>query len=495
MNLKDFWKKSQKITSLRETFQQAIKENDSDKFADSFEQLMTAIGEEIYNSVQSENEDMRHSFDQSVLQARGVRQLTTEESNYYQAFAKAARSANPKQALENLDVVMPETIISSVLDDLRSEHPLLSHLQFTTTGGAIRMMVNTDGYQEAAWGDLCDSIVKELTSGFKEIDAGLFKLSAFIPVCNAMLDLGPAWLDTYIRALLYEAIANGLEVGIVVGDGDKKPIGMVRDVGANVAVVGGKYPEKAKIKVTDLEAATLGNLISLVVITANGKNRKAKDLIFLVNPQDYYQLVMPATTVRAPDGTYRNDVLPYPITVIETAALSRGEAVFGMGRQYFAAVGMGKDGRIEYDDSVRFLEDQRVYKAKLYANGLPLDNNAFLHLDVSGLQPMTYRVTTVPAPAASTDATLSALKLGSLNLTPGFTSGNVTYTATTSAASNTITATPANAGAKVKVEVGGKEIENGKPATWSEGSNTVTITVTAADGETVKTYTVTVTKS
>ncbi len=26
MNLKDFWKKSQKITSLRETFQQAIKE-------------------------------------------------------------------------------------------------------------------------------------------------------------------------------------------------------------------------------------------------------------------------------------------------------------------------------------------------------------------------------------------------------------------------------------------------------------------------------------
>lgn len=495
MNLKDFWKKSQKITSLRETFQQAIKENDSDKFADAFEQLMTAIGEEIYNSVQSENEDMRHSFDQSVLQTRGVRQLTTEESNYYQAFAKAARSANPKQALENLDVVMPETIISSVLDDLRSEHPLLSHLQFTTTGGAIRMMVNTDGHQEAAWGDLCEAVVKELTSGFKEIDAGLFKLSAFIPVCNAMLDLGPAWLDTYIRALLYEAIANGLEVGIVVGDGDKKPIGMIRDVGTDVAVVGGKYPEKAKIKVTDLEAATIGNLISLVVITANGKNRKAKDLILLVNPQDYYQLVMPATTVRAPDGTYRNDVLPYDIDVIETAALSRGEAVFGMGRQYFAAVGMGKDGRIEYDDSVRFLEDQRVYKAKLYANGLPLDNNAFLHLDITGLQPMTYRVTTVPAPAASTDATLSALKLGSLNLTPGFTSSNVTYTATTSAASNTITATPANAGAKVKVEVDGKEIENGKPATWSEGSNTVTITVTAADGETAKTYTVTVTKS
>ena len=483
MNLKDFWKKNQKITALRETFQQAIKDNDSEKFATSFEQLMTAIGEEIGNEYQNEIDGLRQSFDGGVLQARGVRQLTTEESNYYQAFAKAARSANPKQELENLSVVMPETIISSVLDDLRTDHPLLSHLQFTTTSGAIRMMVNTDGYQEAAWGDLCDSIVKELTSGFNEIDAGLFKLSAFIPVCNAMLDLGPVWLDRYIRAILAEAIANGLEVGIVVGDGDKKPIGMIRD------------PEKAKIKVTNFEPTTLGNLISLVVVTANGKNRKTNDLILLVNPQDYFQLVMPATTVRAPDGTYRNDVLPYPITVIQTAALSRGEAVFGMGRQYFAAVGMGKDGRIEYDDSVRFLEDQRVYKAKLYANGLPLDNNAFLHLDVSGLRPISYRVTTVPEPTASDDATLTALKIGSLTLSPEFAAGTVSYTAATTASTNTILATPASASAKIKVKVGSVEIDNGKPATWAEGSNTVTITVTAEDGTTTKTYTVTVTKS
>ena len=338
--------------------------------------------------------------------------------------------------------------------------------------------------------------MEELTSGFKEVDAGLYKLSAFIPVCKAQLDLGPEWLDRYIRAILAEALANGLEEGIVMGDGNDQPIGMVRDVSDDVAVIGGKtYPEKAKVKVNDFEPATMGNLISMLGKTSNGKDRDPDDLILLVNPQDYYLRVMPATTVRAPDGTYRNDIFPVPLTVIKTAALPRGQAVFGIGHLYFAPVGMNKNGRIEYSDDYHFLEDERVYLIKLYANGFPVDNNAFLNLDISGLQPMTYRVTTVPAPAASTDATLSALKLGSLNLTPGFTSSNVTYTATTSAASNTITATPANAGAKVKVEVGGKEIENGKPATWSDGSNTVTITVTAADGETVKTYTVTVTKS
>ena len=45
------------------------------------------------------------------------------------------------------------------------------------------------------------------------------------------------------------------------------------------------------------------------------------------------------------------------------------------------------------------------------------------------------------------------------------------------------------------MKVGEAEVDNGSAATWQEGSNTVTIKVTAADGKTTKTYTVTVTKS
>lgn len=496
MNLSELYKNNQKLNDQRQKFHDAIKNNDAEGVSDAFTQMCEIIGDINREEYQQQLNGMKQELDNSVLYARGVRQLTNNEREYYQAVEKAMRADNPKQALENVTVVFPQTVISRVMDDLASKHPLLSKIQFTPTGGAIRMMLNTDGIHKAKWGKLCAKIVEELTSGFKEVDAGLYKLSAFIPVCKAQLDLGPEWLDRYIRAILAEALANGLEEGIVMGDGNDQPIGMVRDVSDDVAVIGGKtYPEKAKVKVNDFEPATMGKLISLLGKTPNGKDRDPDDLILLVNPQDYYLRVMPATTVRAPDGTYRNDIFPVPLSVIKTAALPRGQAVFGIGHLYFAPVGMNKNGRIEYSDDYHFLEDERVYLIKLYANGFPVDNNAFLNLDISGLQPMTYRVTTVPAPAASNDATLSALKLGSLNLTPGFTSSNVTYTATTSASSNTITATPADASASVKVEVGGKEIENGKPATWSEGSNTVTITVTAADGETVKTYTVTVTKS
>lgn len=495
MNLTELYKNNQNLDEKRQKLHDAIKNNDAEGVSDAFTQMCEVIGNINREEYQQQLDGMKQELDNSVLYARGVRQLTSNEREYYQAVEKAMRADNPKQALENVTVVFPQTVISRVMDDLASKHPLLSKIQFTPTGGAIRMMLNTDGIHKAKWGKLCAKIVEELTSGFKEVDAGLYKLSAFIPVCKAQLDLGPEWLDRYIRAILAEALANGLEEGIVMGDGNDQPIGMIRDVSESASVQGGKYPEKAKTKVTDLELTTIGNLISLLAVTPNGKDRDPDDFIFLVNPQDYYQRVMPTTTVKAPDGTYRKDVLPVDMTVIKTAALPRGQAVFGVGRLYFAAVGMNKGGKIEFSDDYRFLEDERVYLIKLYANGLPVDNNAFLNLDISGLQPVPFKVTTVEAPTPSTDATLSALKLGNLSLSPAFTSAGITYTASTEAATTTITATPANAGAKIEVKVGTKVIENGKAATWSDGENTVTITVTAEDGTTTKTYTVTVTKS
>ncbi|MGN1231710.1 MAG: cadherin-like beta sandwich domain-containing protein, partial [Anaerotignum sp.] len=253
--------------------------------------------------------------------------------------------------------------------------------------------------------------------------------------------------------------------------------------------------EKEKIKVNDFSVRTVGNLISLIAADPNGKARVVMDVLLIVNPQDYFQKVMPATTVMAPDGTYRNDVVPYPMTIIQSAALKRGEAVLGMGRKYFAAAGMNKEGRIEYSDQYQFLEDNRVYLVKLYANGFPMDNNAFLYLDISDLKPLTYKVEQVPSGDASNDAALSDLKIGSLSMSPAFAKTTTAYTAATTNATNTITATPADAGAEISVKVNDEEIDNGTAVTWKSGSNTVAITVTAADGTTTKTYTVTVTKS
>lgn len=482
----------QKIDNARAAMQEATQDNDDAAFAQAQQDLMQATMEKL---LAEHDNGSQMAQDAQVLASRGVRQLTSEETGYYQKVIDAMKSNNPKQALGNIDAVMPTTVVDAVFDDLTQNHPLLSRINFQPTNGLIEMIMNTDVTQLAKWGSLCAEIDKELSSGFKKINTSLYKLSAFIPVCKAMLDLGPAWLDRYVRSVLSEALACGMENGIINGDGYEMPVGMIRQVGEGVSVVGGHYPEKAPITVTSLDPVTIGNLLSIMAMGANGKTRVVTDVILLVNGQDYYQKVMPATTLMAPDGSYRNDVLPYPMTVIPTFALPRGKAVIGIANKYFAAAGMAKDGRIEYSDDYRFLEDERVYLIKTYANGMPKDNNAFLVLDISALKPATWKVTQVTEAAKSTTNKLASLSMGSAALAPAFDASVDTYTATTTNATNVVNAVPADAGAAVEVKLNGAVMDNGSAANWVSGENTLAIKVTAEDGVSTKTYTVTVTKN
>lgn len=490
MSMKDLFAATKTLEDIRENLRKAIQANDPEQTSEAFSDLFKHFAE----TTRQEYEELRQEKDAQVLAARGVRQLTAKERKYYQKLGEAMNSAD-SQAINNLDLAMPETVFDDIFKNLVTEHPILGVIHFMNTRGAIRMLMNTNGYQRAAWGKLCAHIIQELSSGFKEVDTGLLKLSAFIPICKAMLDLGPEWLDRYIRQVLAESLANGMEYGIVSGSGKDEPIGMIRQVGENITTTGGVYPEKVPVKLTNLSPATMGNLVSSMATDPNGNARVVNGLILVVNPQDYFQKVMPATTLQAPDGSYRNDVLPYPTRIVQSPALPCGKAVLGIGRLYWAFVGMNKNGRIEYDDSYRFLEDERVYLIKTYANGMPADNNAFIVLDITGLKPATWKVTMVEESAPSSDAALTDLRIGALSLSPVFDSGTDTYTVSTSNATNTITAIPDNAAAAVKVEVNGTEIENGTAAAWNNGENTVKVTVTAEDGKATKPYTVTVTKS
>lgn len=376
----------------RQAMMAAVQAGNTEEFTTAFNQMLESIEGDIRDEYTQQIAGLRQQMDEQVLTARGVRQLTGEEKTYYQKLAEAMRSNNPKQAVENLDVTMPKTVYNTVFEDLATNHPLLSAINFIPTGGAVQMILNTDGHQEAAWGNLCDEIVKELTGGFKEINTTLKKLSAFVPVCKAMLELGPEWLDRYIREILFEALANGLEKGIVAGDGASGPIGMNRKVGDDVAVTGGAYPEKEVVAVTKLDAVTVGDLVAKMAVTPSGKSRAVTDVILVVNTEDYFTKVMPATTLMAPDGSYRNDVLPYPIRIIPSAAKAKGRASIGLAKKYLAFAGISKRGRIEYSDHYHFVEDERMYVIKTYANGMPADNNCFIELDITNLQPAVWKV-------------------------------------------------------------------------------------------------------
>lgn len=90
-------------------------------------------------------------------------------------------------------------------------------------------------------------------------------------------------------------------------------------------------------------------------------------------------------------------------------------------------------------------------------------------------------------------ARLSGLTIGALTLDPTFDGGVTEYTATTTNATNTITATAEDEAAEISILNGETPVMNGSTATWSDGANTVKITV--KNGATQEVYTVTVTKN
>lgn len=390
MQNKDTLNKTQ--LEIAQRISNAAKEGNTEEFEAGIHDLF----QNIHDSIITQAVSIQNSADTAVLAQRGVRVLTSEEMKFYTTLIdamKATGESNPMMALTGTDKTFPLTIINEVMEDMKQEHPLLAAIDTVNATGAMKFLLNTDTGDNATWGELESAITKEITSGFKELDLGQFKLSAWMPISIDMLELGSNWIDTYIRTCLSEALSIGFENGIVTGSGKNQPIGMDRSVADNVTVTAGVYPKKDAIAVTDFTTQTYGNLVAKLAKTQNGKPRAVRNLILVVNPVDYFKTVMPATTLMTPDGHYVNDVLPVPTQIIQSVAVTQGEAILGMGKRYFLGVG-GRRG-IQFSDDYKFLEDKRYYKIVAYANGRPKDNNAFLRLNIANLEPTFVTVKTI----------------------------------------------------------------------------------------------------
>ena len=116
-----------------------------------------------------------------------------------------------------------------------------------------------------------------------------------------------------------------------------------------------------------------------------------------------------------------------------------------------------------------------------------------------GATTRTYTVTvTRAAPAASSDASLSALSLSSGTLSPRFAGATLSYAASVvnSVSWTTVTATTNHAAASVLITPTDADATTaGDQVNLDVGSNTISVKVTAEDGTTTRTYTVTVTRA
>ncbi len=341
-------------------------------------------------------EQARQTRDEDILKARGNRQLTSEETKFYQNLDQLVRTGFV-QGVDN--VPMPYTIIERVFEDLTTNHPLLQCVEMVTAPARADLIYNADGVKLATWGKIDAGITKELETGFKTISLTAGKLSAYMPVSLGILDLGPVWLDNYVRTVLSEAIAEGLEDGIVNGNGIDKPIGMISNLEGSYSSSTG-WPAKSATAVNALDPATYATILAQLATHPAGddygtdRSRAVNEVLLIVNPATYLSKVYPAVTIMGANGTYVQ-TFPYPTRVIQSNAVPANKAIFGVDQKYFFGLCSDQGGKLDYSDHAKFLDDQRLYKIKLYGNGTPKDNNAFYYADITNLKATYPTVNTV----------------------------------------------------------------------------------------------------
>lgn len=482
-------KANEKKAKIQNELASAIRENDEDRMTAAMDDWQQFVSD----AIMAEAGTMVEATDRSILAARGVRQLTAQETEFYQKLISAGL-ADSKQSV-SIDGIMddlPETVFDQVLDDMREAHPLLSAIDFVNTGAAIKWVINTQGAQTATWDELNTEITKELGGSIEISNMTLAKLTALMYVTKDMLKLGPAWVDRYVRTVLSEAHATGLELAIVDGNGINKPIGMTRDFRKPFDAEGDGYPRKEAISVAVFTPQFYGKLLARISKSERtGNSRTVRECILVVNPLDYFTKVMPATTMLTPDGRYVNNVLPFPTRIIQSVGVPENHAAIGVGSWYFMGIGSGTNGSIEYDDSYKFAEDLRTYITKFYGNGKPKDNNCFLYLDITNLHaPMPGEITYT---AAYEDASIASLTIGAMELTPAFDKDVTEYTATATKASDPVLVIPKDGDADVIITAGDSVVTNGNSANWANNAVT-TLTVKVYNGAAKKEYTVAVTR-
>lgn len=342
----------------------------------------------IAQRVRADFEELKEEQDAAVLSARGYRQLTSQERSFYEKFIETAKSGNPRQTFTDLitEEGMPTTIIEDVFKDLQQEHPLLAAINFQNVKYLTKWLLHDHSEQLATWGAITDEITKQIQSSFRTLSIDQNKLTAYCMIEKGMLEMGPTWLDGYVRAILKEALYCGLEAAIIDGTGSQMPIGLNRDVSEGVTVTGGIYPLKTAVEVTGFAPREYGALVAQLVETERGTKKTLPGVTLICNQTDYLTKVMPATTVMNASGQYITNLFPFPTKVIISNRLADGTAILADLPNYFFGIGMSRDGIIEYSDEFKFLDDIRTYKIKQYGHGRAVDNNVAIVLDISELR-------------------------------------------------------------------------------------------------------------
>ena len=362
----------------QQNYAKLVKSEDStsEEKAEAFSDMMNSLGSDTVDYIKKQVDNKTEEFLDMKKQDPS---LTAEEIT----FLNEVKTDSSLDKPSSTDILVPETVIDRVMEDLSSDHPLLGVIGLKNNGIRLKFLTSDDS-GAAVWGDFMGDIQGQLKAKFGQSTAIQSKLTAYMVLPKDLKDFGANYIMNYIVTEIREAMAVAAESAFLSGDGVQKPIGLDRDLSAGVAATDGSgtvtYPAKAPAgTLTFSNSKESAKQIAEVLIKLskkeNGKplNVSGK-VIFVMSPAQHLRLEA-QFMVQNLNGQFVT-ALPFGMQIVESQfQADDSTTVFVQGR--YDAVEAGDMTIKAYDQTLAF-EDEWLYTVKHFYYGKARDNNAAL---------------------------------------------------------------------------------------------------------------------
>lgn len=404
-----------------------------------------------------------------------------------------------KRSVSGGELLIPTVVLELLRQNIEAYSKMLRHVRIIIVKGRSRQPI-MGAIPEAVWTEMCGTL-NELNFSLNDVEVDGYKVGGYVAVCNALLqDSDPSLLSELIIGI-GTAIGIALDKAILFGLGVKMPMGIATRLAQNAKP--SDYPKTARewknlsqSNVITIPSDTHGLAFfqALTKAGATAAHRYARgDKFWAMNEATYTIIQVEAMNINAAGSivSAMNGTMPVvggAIEVFSDDIMPDSTIIGGYGELYLLAEREGSS--VESSDIPLFIQEQTVIKGSARYDGKPVIPEGFVAIGVGKAPTMTMPF--VPDVANPAVAALRSLAIGALTLTPTFSPDTLEYTASTTNASNMISAVPTT-GSLATIKVNGKKVQNGGSVTWETGENSVSITVT--NGNESQSYAVTVTKT
>ena len=285
---------------------------------------------------------------------------------------------DPKQAITAAQIdIIPTSIIDRTLDDVKKATNILTLVNMAPAN--VQRWITASHTGKAAWGELLskEEITAELSATITSMNIEQNALLVFMVIPKAIGKLSLEYVDKYFRAILAEAMQDGLVDGYLNGNGKNAPIGIMNQI--NKTSGGGEHSAKTAVSITSFSPKSLAPIRKTL---SNDGKRVVSELAIICNPSDEAEYVDPALFGLMPTGAYGNTSFT-KITKYPDANCPKGKAIITMPGVYT----MGVTGvEVKQYDQTLAMQNADLIIGSAYGNGRAIDDNCAVVIDVTKLE-------------------------------------------------------------------------------------------------------------